>query len=151
MRDRGGRLPQVLGIVSGAVMGLVMITPAAGYVDQTGAFFMGRAPPKPPFSSPHPAQDGPCSPPFSPQPRAQRPLLDAQSREDTFHVNGQILTHPTPFARAGLTGGVIGYFAIKLKHALGFDDALDVPPRPPASSAPLPPVLTGHVSSLLPY
>ena len=46
MRVRGGRLPQVLGIVSGAVMGLVMITPAAGYVDQTGAFFMGRAPPE---------------------------------------------------------------------------------------------------------
>lgn len=59
------RRPTVLGIVSGAVMGLVMITPAAGYVDQTGAFFMG------------------------------------------------------------LSGGVIGYFAIKLKHALGFDDALD--------------------------
>ncbi|KAJ1488105.1 ammonium transporter family-domain-containing protein [Baffinella frigidus] len=33
--------PSVLGIVSGSVMGLVMITPGAGYVDQTGAFFIG--------------------------------------------------------------------------------------------------------------
>ena len=33
--------PTVLGIVSGAISGLVVITPGAGYVDQTGAFFMG--------------------------------------------------------------------------------------------------------------
>jgi len=33
--------PSVLGIVSGAISGLVVITPGAGYVDQTGAFFMG--------------------------------------------------------------------------------------------------------------
>jgi ammonium transporter, Amt family len=33
--------PSVLGIVSGAVAGLVVITPGCGYVDQTGAFCMG--------------------------------------------------------------------------------------------------------------
>ena len=33
--------PTVLGIVSGAISGLVVITPGAGYVDQTGAFVMG--------------------------------------------------------------------------------------------------------------
>jgi Amt family ammonium transporter len=33
--------PTVLGIVTGAVVGLVVITPGAGYVDQTGAFVMG--------------------------------------------------------------------------------------------------------------
>jgi len=33
--------PSVLGLVSGAISGLVVITPACGYVDQTGAFFMG--------------------------------------------------------------------------------------------------------------
>ena len=33
--------PSVQGIVSGAVAGLVAITPASGYVDQTGAFFIG--------------------------------------------------------------------------------------------------------------
>lgn len=33
--------PTVLGIVSGGIAGLVVITPGAGYVDQTGAFFMG--------------------------------------------------------------------------------------------------------------
>jgi Amt family ammonium transporter len=31
----------LVGIVSGAVTGLVVITPAAGFVDQTGAFVMG--------------------------------------------------------------------------------------------------------------
>jgi Amt family ammonium transporter len=31
----------VLGMISGAVAGLVCITPAAGYVDMTGAFFIG--------------------------------------------------------------------------------------------------------------
>ena len=35
--------PTVLGIVSGAISGLVVITPGAGYVDQTGAFVMGLA------------------------------------------------------------------------------------------------------------
>lgn len=33
--------PSVLGLVSGAVSGLVVVTPGCGYVDQTGAFFMG--------------------------------------------------------------------------------------------------------------
>ena len=33
--------PSVLGLVSGAVSGLVVITPGCGFVDQTGAFFMG--------------------------------------------------------------------------------------------------------------
>lgn len=33
--------PSVQGTVSGAVAGLVAITPASGYVDQTGAFFIG--------------------------------------------------------------------------------------------------------------
>jgi len=32
---------QVVGIVSGAISGFVGITPAAGYVDPTGAFFIG--------------------------------------------------------------------------------------------------------------
>jgi len=33
--------PSVLGMVSGAVAGLVAITPASGFVDQTGAFIIG--------------------------------------------------------------------------------------------------------------
>lgn len=33
--------PSVLGMLSGAVAGLVAITPACGWVDQTGAFFIG--------------------------------------------------------------------------------------------------------------
>ena len=33
--------PTVLGVVSGAIAGLVVITPGAGYVDQTGGFCMG--------------------------------------------------------------------------------------------------------------
>jgi Amt family ammonium transporter len=33
--------PSVLGIISGTVAGLVAITPAAGCVDCTGAFFIG--------------------------------------------------------------------------------------------------------------
>jgi len=33
--------PSVLGMISGAVSGLVAITPACGYVDQTGAFIIG--------------------------------------------------------------------------------------------------------------
>lgn len=33
--------PSVLGMLSGAVAGLVCITPACGWVDQTGAFFIG--------------------------------------------------------------------------------------------------------------
>merc|ERR1711865_572393 len=33
--------PTVVGVVSGAITGLIIITPAAGFVDQTGAFFMG--------------------------------------------------------------------------------------------------------------
>lgn len=33
--------PTLLGVLSGAVAGLVAITPAAGYVDTTGAFFIG--------------------------------------------------------------------------------------------------------------
>jgi Amt family ammonium transporter len=57
--------PSVLGIVSGAIAGLVVITPGAGYVDQTGGFVMG------------------------------------------------------------IIGGVVCYFGIQIKHACGFDDALD--------------------------
>jgi Amt family ammonium transporter len=33
--------PSVLGLISGAVAGLVAITPASGFVDPTGAFFIG--------------------------------------------------------------------------------------------------------------
>lgn len=33
--------PSVMGMVSGAIAGLVAITPACGWVDQTGAFFIG--------------------------------------------------------------------------------------------------------------
>ena len=33
--------PSVLGMISGAVAGMVCITPASGYVDMTGAFFIG--------------------------------------------------------------------------------------------------------------
>jgi Amt family ammonium transporter len=33
--------PSVLGMLSGAIAGLVAITPACGWVDQTGAFFIG--------------------------------------------------------------------------------------------------------------
>lgn len=33
--------PSVLGMLSGAISGLVAITPACGYVNQTGAFFIG--------------------------------------------------------------------------------------------------------------
>ena len=33
--------PTVLGLISGAVSGLVVITPASGFVDMTGAFLMG--------------------------------------------------------------------------------------------------------------
>jgi len=57
--------PSVLGAVSGAIAGLVVITPGSGYLDQTGAFF------------------------------------------------------------CGLTGGPVCYLGIKLKHMMGFDDALD--------------------------
>ncbi len=58
--------PSVLGIISGAVGGLVAVTPAAGFVNSTGAFFIG------------------------------------------------------------LAAGVVCYFgAVKLKHALGYDDSLD--------------------------
>lgn len=35
------RQPTVLGMLNGAIAGLVSITPAAGYVDPTGAFFIG--------------------------------------------------------------------------------------------------------------
>jgi ammonium transporter, Amt family len=35
------RQPSILGMINGAVAGLVCITPAAGYVDMTGAFFIG--------------------------------------------------------------------------------------------------------------
>jgi Amt family ammonium transporter len=35
--------PSVLGMVSGAVAGLVAITPASGYVDASGALFIGLA------------------------------------------------------------------------------------------------------------
>jgi Amt family ammonium transporter len=60
------RKPSVLGIVSGAVGGLVAVTPAAGFVNPAGAFFIG------------------------------------------------------------LAAGVVCYFgAVKLKHALGYDDSLD--------------------------
>lgn len=31
----------MIGMINGAVAGLVCITPAAGYVDMTGAFFIG--------------------------------------------------------------------------------------------------------------
>ena len=37
------RKPSVLGIISGAVAGLVAITPASGYVDLTGALIIGVA------------------------------------------------------------------------------------------------------------
>jgi len=58
--------PSVLGIISGAVGGLVAVTPAAGFVNPAGAFFIG------------------------------------------------------------LVAGIICYFAaVKLKHALGYDDSLD--------------------------
>ena len=33
--------PTLLGMISGAVAGLVAVTPAAGYIDQTGAFVIG--------------------------------------------------------------------------------------------------------------
>lgn len=33
--------PSILGMINGAIAGLVCITPAAGYVDMTGAFFIG--------------------------------------------------------------------------------------------------------------
>jgi Amt family ammonium transporter len=56
----------VLGIISGAVAGLVAITPAAGFVNPTGAFVIG------------------------------------------------------------IVAGIVCYFAaVKLKHALGYDDSLD--------------------------
>jgi Amt family ammonium transporter len=35
------QLPSCFGLISGAVAGLVAITPACGWVDQTGAFFIG--------------------------------------------------------------------------------------------------------------
>ena len=35
--------PSVLGIISGAVAGLVAITPASGFVDPAGALFIGIA------------------------------------------------------------------------------------------------------------
>ena len=35
------KLPTVLGMVNGAVAGLIAVTPSAGYVDATGAFFIG--------------------------------------------------------------------------------------------------------------
>ncbi|MGN6536353.1 MAG: ammonium transporter [Mesorhizobium sp.] len=58
--------PSVLGIISGAVAGLVAITPAAGFVNPTGAFVIG------------------------------------------------------------IVAGIVCYFAaVKLKHALGYDDSLD--------------------------
>ena len=58
--------PSVLGIISGAVAGLVAVTPASGFVNPTGAFVIGIA------------------------------------------------------------SGIICYFAaVKLKHALGYDDSLD--------------------------
>ena len=57
--------PTILGMVSGAVAGLVAITPAAGFVDQTGAFVIGAV----------------CGP--------------------------------------------VCYFGVQLKHAMGFEDALD--------------------------
>jgi Amt family ammonium transporter len=33
--------PSILGMINGAIAGLVCITPAAGFVDTTGAFFIG--------------------------------------------------------------------------------------------------------------
>jgi ammonia channel protein AmtB len=36
------RQPTVLGMINGALAGLISITPAAGYVDATGAFFIGK-------------------------------------------------------------------------------------------------------------
>jgi Amt family ammonium transporter len=33
--------PSILGMINGAVAGLICITPAAGYIDMTGAFFIG--------------------------------------------------------------------------------------------------------------
>lgn len=33
--------PSILGMINGAIAGLVCITPAAGFVDMTGAFFIG--------------------------------------------------------------------------------------------------------------
>jgi len=35
------KVPTVLGVVNGAIAGLIAITPSAGYVDATGAFFIG--------------------------------------------------------------------------------------------------------------
>jgi Amt family ammonium transporter len=35
------RVPTVLGMVNGAIAGLIAVTPAAGFVDSTGAFFIG--------------------------------------------------------------------------------------------------------------
>jgi len=35
------RVPTVLGMVNGAIAGLIAVTPAAGYVDSVGAFFIG--------------------------------------------------------------------------------------------------------------
>src|SRR5690606_10609641 len=58
--------PSVLGVISGAVAGLVAITPAAGFVNPTGAFVIG------------------------------------------------------------IVAGIVCYVAaVKLKHALGYDDSLD--------------------------
>lgn len=58
--------PSVLGIISGAVAGLVAVTPAAGFVNPTGAFIIG------------------------------------------------------------IVSGIVCYFAaVKVKHALGYDDSLD--------------------------
>ena len=57
--------PSVLSIISGAVAGLVVITPACGYVDMTGSMLMG------------------C------------------------------------------IGGIVCFFAVQVKHKLGYDDALD--------------------------
>jgi len=58
--------PSVLGIISGAVAGLVAVTPASGFVNPTGAFIIG------------------------------------------------------------IVAGIVCYFAaVKLKHALGYDDSLD--------------------------
>jgi Amt family ammonium transporter len=57
--------PSVLGILSGAISGLVAITPGCGYVDHSGAFFIG------------------------------------------------------------LIAGPICYYGARLKHSLGYDDALD--------------------------
>lgn len=57
--------PSVLGLISGSITGLVVITPACGFVDMTGAIIMG------------------------------------------------------------LVGGCVCLFAVRLKHRLGYDDALD--------------------------